>query len=78
MYIEFKIEAYEFNYTHSVIQIELESWARKYNIKYREKTIKRNIRVTFDDDRHYTLFSLTWAPSIRTTYRVIRDLNNKV
>ena len=78
MYIEFKIEAYEFSYTHSRIQTELDAWSRKHNVPYREKTIKRNIRVTFDDDKHYTLFSLTWSPNFRANYRIVRDLNNKV
>jgi hypothetical protein len=78
MYIEFKIEAHEFSHIHPRVQIELDLWSRKHNIPYREKTIKRNIRVTFDDDRHYTLFALTWNPGFRANYRVIRDLNNKV
>lgn len=78
MYIEFKIESNEFNYMHPLIQMELAVWSRKHNIPYKEKTIKRDIRVTFDDDRQYTLFSLTWNPSFRANYRIIRDLNNKV
>ena len=78
MYIEFKIEDNEVYNAHSGLTVELATWARKHNIQYREKTIKRNIRVTFDDDEHYTLFALTWNPRIRVNYRVIRDLNNKV
>ena len=78
MYIEFKIESYEFVHLHSSIQLELAARARKHNIEYKEKTIKHNIRVTFNDDRYYTLFALTWNPRFRANYRVIRDLNNKV
>jgi len=78
MYIEFKIEAHEFSYTHPAIAECLAIWASKHNVRYKEKFIKRNIRVTFDDDKHYTLFALTWDPGFRTNYRIIRDLNNKV
>ena len=78
MYIEFKIEAHEFIHKHALISLALIDWGNQYNIQYRDKTIKRNIRVTFDDDGHYTLFALTWNPAFRANYRIIRDLNNKV
>ena len=76
MYIEFKIEAHD--YVHSALMFDIVKWAEKYDIQYKTKTIKQTIRVTFDDDRHYTLFALTWNPIFRANYRVIRDLNNKV
>ena len=78
MYIEFNIEAHEFTYKHASISLALIDWGNQHNIQYKDKTIKRNIRVTFDDDRYYTLFALTWNPGFRTNYRVIRDLNNKI
>jgi hypothetical protein len=78
MYIEFNIEAHEFTHKHASISLALIDWGNRHNIQYKDKTIKRNIRVTFDDDRYYTLFALTWNPGFRTNYRVIRDLNNKI
>ena len=78
MYVEFTIEAHEFTHKHAAISLALIAWGNRYNVQYKDKTIKRNLRVTFDDDRHYTLFALTWNPGFRANYRIIRDLNNKI
>jgi hypothetical protein len=36
------------------------AWAKKQEIKYVDKNIKFKYRVTFDQDEHYTIFTLTW------------------
>ena len=68
-----------------VIKQLIADWADQYQIKYTEKTIKYTYRVAFDDDRHYSLFSLTWSMTWSTPAewqlpepRIIRDTNNKV
>lgn len=78
MYIEFKIEAHEFTHKHASISLALIAWGNQHNIQYKDKTIKRNLRVTFSDDTHYTLFALTWNPNFRTNYHLVTDLNNKI
>lgn len=64
------------------IRTRLAAWAEKYNIKYKTKTIKYTLRVTFDSDEYYTLFGLTWIVDPKhpnwTNYRLITDLNNKI
>jgi len=35
-------------------------WAKKQGIAYVDKNIKYKYRVTFDQDKHYTVFTLTW------------------
>jgi len=64
------------------ISVELRNWATKHNISYKEKTVKLIHRITFDDDRYYVFFNLTWHPPGQQhwwrDYRIIRDLNNKI
>jgi hypothetical protein len=61
---------------------QLATWANKYDVNYKTKTIKYKLRVTFDSDDTYTLFGLTWILDPKhpswTNYRVISDLNNKI
>lgn len=86
MYIEFQLPrgAGGITATHalSVLCDRLRSWAKKYNIEYRQKIIKYTLRVTFDSDESYTLFAMTWIVDSKhpswTNYRLITDLNNKI
>ena len=51
--------------TAQAIKIAIARWAARYEVPqhdYSEKTIKYTHRLAFDDDRHYTLFALTWNP----------------
>ena len=86
MYIEFTLPqgAYGMTATYaaSTVSKKLAVWAEKYDIKYKTKTIKYKLRVTFDSDDSYTLFGLTWVLDPKhpgwTDYRLISDLNNKI
>jgi len=64
------------------VSSRLATWANKYDVNYKTKTIKYKLRVTFDSDDTYTLFGLTWVLDSKypswTDYRVISDLNNKI
>jgi len=86
VYIEFTLpqgaQANTAAYALGTVSKKLAAWAEKYNVKYKTKTIKYKLRVTFDSDEYYTLFELTWIldptyPSW-TNYRIISDLNNKI
>lgn len=65
----------------NIVSKKLSAWAQKHNVEYKTKTIKYKLRVTFDLDKYYTLFGLTWTVDPKypswTDYRVISDLNNK-
>lgn len=78
MYIEFDIQSHEYVPKIYMIRDYLAVWAKQQNIPYREKAIKQKLRVSFDDDRYYAVFSLTWNPNFRTNYRIVTDLNNKI
>lgn len=60
---------------------ELELWSSKYHVPYKKKVVKSTLRVTFDDDKYYDLFALTWTPksvySVTNKWRLISDLNNR-
>jgi hypothetical protein len=85
MYIEFTLPqgAGGMTATHALNMVirKLSTWANRYNVSYRTKTIKYKVRVTFDLDDCYTLFGLTWTVDPKhpswTDYRMISDLNNK-
>jgi hypothetical protein len=83
MYIEFRLpqQPISAGWTLKAIKKLLASWSQQYQIEYTEKTIKYTHRVAFNDDRHYSLFSLTWSPPADWKLpepRIIRDTNNKV
>ena len=69
-------------YASGTVRKQLATWANKYDVNYKTKTIKYKIRVTFDLDEYYTLFGLTWVLDPKhpawTDYRLISDLNNKI
>jgi len=81
MYIEFKIphsgDWKQISYVES-LKNNIQIWARLHNIPYRTKQVKNFLRLTFDDDSYYTLFTMTWnSEKIWTSFRLITDLNNK-
>jgi hypothetical protein len=85
MYIEFTLpkgpSGRSAGHAMGTVNKQLATWANKYNVSYRTKTIKYKMRVTFDSDDCYTLFGLTWTVDPKhpswTDYRMISDLNNK-
>lgn len=66
MYIEFQLPTgaggMAAQYTNSVLNRNLHLWSDRYQIPYNKKIHKGTVRVTFDDDKHYSLFAMTWAP----------------
>lgn len=86
MYVEFKLptgaSSQAPTYALAIIRDHLYEWAEKYKVEYKTKLYKYTLRVTFDTDDLYTLFSLTWVPDPKfpswTNYRLVVDLNNKI
>ena len=78
MYIEFNIP-HDWDWKHTgyveKLKLYIHLWTEQHNIKYRTKQVKSVLRMTFDDDKYYTLFTLTWDKGI--SFRLITDLNNK-
>lgn len=66
MYIEFQLPTgaggMAAQYTNSALNRNLHEWSDRYQIPYNKKIHKWTVRVTFDDDAHYSLFTMTWQP----------------
>ena len=82
MYIEFDLSGIKTSGEFLLLRKELLEWGKRYSIKYREKTIKRTHRVTFDQDENYSFWAITWNPhyefELSRQYRIVSDLNNKI
>ena len=64
MYIEFSLSDDRPGADLLLIRHQLVKWAeRNGQINYKEKTIKLKHRVTFDDEKLYTYFAITWNPA---------------
>lgn len=75
MFIEFKTPAEnpQFLAGHilKMVETEIKTWAAVNEIPYTCKYYKNTFRVAFDDDKHYTVFRLTWTNLPYTEYRLI-------
>jgi hypothetical protein len=64
MYIEFSLSKDRPGPDLLSIRYHLIKWAKQNGeINYNEKTIKYKHRVTFDDEKLYSYFALTWNPA---------------
>jgi hypothetical protein len=63
------------------IQQELAAWASRYNVRYTTKFIKGVLRVGFDKETDFTLFTMTWAPDLEENpnlaYKVVNIVNER-
>jgi hypothetical protein len=77
VYIEFTAASVEsvpgFIASHllTMLEAEIKAWARVNEIEYTDKRYKNTYRVAFNDDKHYTVFRLTWADLPYIEYRLI-------
>ena len=66
MYIEFSLPTgaggQAAAFTNNLLNKHLHAWADKYGIAYNKKIHKYTVRITFDNDQHYSLFAMTWSP----------------
>lgn len=86
MYIEFRLPmgagGMAAQHANQVLNQLLHDWSDRYNIPYNKKIVKYTVRVTFDDEKNYNLFALTWNPKTRhsfqdyfANYRFIEPMN---
>lgn len=70
MYLEFQLPRDGGHVaTLTALRIAVARWASAQGIAYAEKNIKYKYRVTFDLDKHYSVFTLTWNSSFE--YKII-------
>ena len=56
---------------YKTLETNLAVWAEINKIPYTKKLYKNVFRVAFDNDRHYTVFRLTWKDMPHIEYRLI-------
>ena len=84
MYIEFRlpedVDGWTINYVNSLLNRNLHDWSDQYNVPYNKKIHKLTVRITFDDEKLYDFFALTWRPkgedllNYLTEYRFIEPM----
>jgi hypothetical protein len=78
MYIEFDLPfgsatANAWDMVNQKLDQALNDWADRYKIEHCIKNVQYTKRVTFDDDRWYEFFILTWPPHGKYhTYKLIK------
>lgn len=85
MYLEFRLPTgaggLAAQHTYGALSRNLEKWSTRYNIPHVKKVHKYTVRVTFEDDKFYDFFALTWQPtasqmlSYLIDYRLIEPMN---
>lgn len=75
MFIEFTAQTAGAGFLTShvlrMLESNIASWANTNEIPYTTKLYKNTFRLAFDDNRHYTVFRLTWQDSPYTEYKLI-------
>jgi hypothetical protein len=80
MYIEFQLSP-DNNDMHArhrlwAIKQEIDTWVRQHQVVgYSQKTIKYTHRLGFNDERYFSLFSMTWTLDI--PFQIVRIENEK-
>jgi len=75
VFIEFKTPAenprFLTGHIFKMIELEIKNWAALNEIPYTSKYYKNTFRVAFDNDKHYTVFRLTWQDLPYSEYTII-------
>lgn len=75
MFIEFKIDDQSHSFLSShlfkMLESEVADWANINQIAYTKKFYKNTYRVAFDEEKHYTVFRLTWTDLPYIEHRLI-------
>jgi hypothetical protein len=58
-----------------IIKEEIKNWAQRYDVAYTQKTIKYTHRLGFNNEKHFSLFSMTWTPEI--PFQIVNIANEK-
>jgi hypothetical protein len=75
MFIEFTLQenspGFLGSHIFKMVDNKVKDWANVNEIPYTSKYYKNTFRVAFDDDKHYTVFRLTWTDLPDTEYKII-------
>ena len=75
MFIEFRIDdqtpGFLSSHLFKMLESEVADWAHVNQIAYTKKFYKNTYRVAFNEEKHYTVFRLTWADMPYIEYQLI-------
>ena len=75
MFIEFTLQedspGFLGSHIFKMVDNAVKDWASVNEIPYTSKYYKNTFRVAFDDNKHYTVFRLTWTDVSDTEYKII-------
>ena len=76
MYIEFQLPHDEsYGLALGLLKVDIVDWATQYNVPYTQKTIKYTHRLGFNNEKYFSLFSMTWNAKI--PYRIVNIENER-
>jgi len=75
VFIEFKIDdtapSFLSHHLYRMLESEVKDWADVNQIPYTTKYYKNTYRLAFENDKHYTVFRLTWKDLPSIEYNII-------
>ena len=77
MYIEFSLPTgaggQSAQYVNALLTRNLNTWSAQYDVPYIKKIHKWTVRVTFENDKYYDFFALTWKPQAAQLTKYLTD-----
>jgi hypothetical protein len=80
MYVQFELITGLRIKSVDVIQDAVFNWAKQYSVnKYQTKIHKGMLRLTFDNNQHYSVFAMTWNPEqlVYFNYTIIEPMKTR-
>ncbi len=81
MYIEFQIPMDLSNPGFALLRVrkDMSDWSSTHGIMYHEKLVKSTLKVTFEDQKTYSFFALTWEPKYTNIrYRLVEPMSKPI
>jgi len=76
VFVEFALPRDEsYGLVLGLLKIDIADWATQYNVPYTQKTIKYTHRLGFNNEKYFSLFSMTWASKI--PFQIVNIANEK-
>jgi len=76
VYIEFQLPHDEsYGLVLGLLKVDIVDWAIQFNVPYTQKTIKYTHRLGFNDEKYFSLFSMTWTSKI--PFQIVNIANER-
>jgi hypothetical protein len=77
MYIEFSLPSGHAIIARQLIKAEVSTWAERFDIKFKTKTVKYTYRIILNSAEEYTLFGTSFEPRTewKPTWRFVEPMS---